>query len=172
VTALAPAPAAGPGSGSRFRSGWVWLPLSFIFLLLGVVLGFQIAIGFHSSKPVDPSADPYLLDLSAVKFGDNIHLKWNTDAPALGRAQRGLLSIDDGGNTKLVELSREDLARGSVLYRHTSGSVRFRLEVQPRERNAVSESLDVRLTPDQSAPERTSAPPAAKAEPRRGGQRR
>ncbi len=46
-----PAPAApGPAyadrspSKSRARSGWAWIPLSFVFLLLGVVLGFQAAL--------------------------------------------------------------------------------------------------------------------------------
>jgi hypothetical protein len=150
---------------SRFRSGWVWLPLSFIFLLLGVVLGFQIAIGYRSSQPADPAADPYLLDLSAVKFGENIHLKWNTEAAAMKRAQRGVLTIDDGGNAKTVELSKDDLGRGSVLYRHVSGTVRFRLDIFPRERNTVSEMLDVRLVADTTSDDRAGEAEAKTSRP-------
>lgn len=45
----------------KYRSGWIWIPLSFIFLLLGVVLGFQIALSYKSQKAPDAATDPYLL---------------------------------------------------------------------------------------------------------------
>jgi len=36
------------------RSGWFWIPLSFIFLLLGVVLGFQIALTtYRGQQPLN-----------------------------------------------------------------------------------------------------------------------
>ena len=28
----------------RLRGGWVWIPLSFVFLLVGTILGFQVAL--------------------------------------------------------------------------------------------------------------------------------
>jgi hypothetical protein len=134
---------------SRFRSGWVWIPLSFIFLLLGVVLGFQIALGFRNSQAAAVAADPFSLDLSVVKFGENLHLKWNTAAPVMRTAKRGQLLIQDGENSKTVSLSEEDLARGSALYRHVANIVRFRLEVYPADRISVSESLEFRI-PDEA----------------------
>ena len=89
--------------------------------------------------------DPYNLDLSVVKFGDSLHLKWNTGTLALARAQKGVLTIQDGSSVKTVELSRDDLSRGSVLYPNLSDTVRFRLEVFPRDNNSVSESVDLHV---------------------------
>ena len=130
---------------SRFRSGWIWIPLSFIFLLLGVVLGFQIAISFRGSKPPTQQTDPYSMDLTASKFGESLQLKWNLDSIPVSQAQRGVLTIRDGPSAKIVELNREDLARGSVLYRNLSDTVQFRLEVYPRERNSVIETIEVKV---------------------------
>lgn len=130
---------------SKYRSGWIWIPLSFIFLLLGVVLGFQIALSYKSQKAPDAATDPYLLDLTLVQFGENLHLKWNTDTIAFRNAKRGLLYIQDGDNSKTVELKQEDLSRGGVLYRNATNNVKFRLEVFPRDRISVAESLETRI---------------------------
>lgn len=138
---------------SKYRSGWIWIPLSFIFLLLGVVLGFQIALSYKSQKAPDAATDPYLLDLTLVQFGENLHLKWNTDTLAFRNARRGLLHIQDGDNSKTVELKPEDLTRGGVLYRNATNNVRFKLEVFPRDRVSVSESLETRLLEDSKSKE-------------------
>ncbi|MBI5084608.1 MAG: hypothetical protein HZB13_08430, partial [Acidobacteria bacterium] len=70
--------------------------------------------------------------------------------------RRGLLYIQDGDNSKTVELKQEDLSRGGVLYRHGTSNVKFRLEVFPRERNSVTESLELRLL--ESAKPATGSP--------------
>lgn len=127
---------------SRFSGGWVWIPLSFIFLLLGVVLGFQIALGFRNSQAASVASDPFTLDLSVAKYGENLLLKWNTAAQPMRNAKRGELRVQDGDNVKTVVLNEEDLARGSALYRHVSNTVVFRLEIYPRERNGVSETME------------------------------
>jgi len=150
-----------PAKRSGFRGGLVWIPLSFIFLLLGVVLGFQIALSYRSVPPAAQTSDPYLLDLTVVQFGDNLHLKWNTEAAALREARRGLLHIQDGDNSKIVELKPEDLGRGGVLYRNATNDVRFRLEVFPRERNSVAETLELRLLDGSKPQAPQSGPPDA-----------
>ena len=127
------------------RTGWFWIPLSFIFLLLGVVMGFQIALTYRNQQPANTSADPYALDLTVVQFGESLHLKWNTEASAFHNARRGVLHIQDGDNIKEVELKQEDLSRGGALYRNATSNVKFRLEVFPRDRNGVSESVELRL---------------------------
>ncbi len=127
------------------RTGWFWIPLSFIFLMLGIVLGFQIALAYRNQQNGRPAGDPYALDLAVVQFGENLHLKWNTEAAAFHQARRGVLHIQDGDNSKVVELKQEDLSRGGVLYRNATNNVRFRLEVYPRERNSVGESVELRL---------------------------
>lgn len=131
----------------KTRSTWVWLPLSFVFLLLGLVLGFQIALSFRPAKPVEaaPVADPYSLDLSVAEFNSSLHLKWNANSPAVKNAEKAILHIQDGDNAKAVSLGRDDLSRGGVLYRYSTGAVAFRLEVFPHDRTSVSESVDIRM---------------------------
>ena len=142
VPAVAPVLLAAPANP---RKGWFWIPLSFIFLLLGVVMGFQIALTFRSQQPPNLAVDPYTLDLTVVQFGDSLHLKWNTEAAVFRTARRGVLHIQDGANQKEVELKQEDLSRGGALYRNATSNVQFRLEVFPRDRNSVAESIELRL---------------------------
>jgi hypothetical protein len=142
-------------SGQKLRSGWVWLPLSFVFLLLGVVLGFQIAMSFRAARLGPAAQDPYTLALTVGKFGDSLHLRWSSEAPALLSSQHGTLEIQDGDNRKVVELSLEDLARGGVLYKNTTGTVKFVFKVFPSDRQVVSESIDFRVID-------SASPPAAK----------
>lgn len=131
-------------SGKRLRSGWVWIPLSFIFLLLGVVLGFQVALSVRSHVPAGFRQDPYALNLSISPAGDSLHIRWDRNSPAVQAATRGWLSIQDGAGQKTVDLDVTQLQNGSVIYRRASSSVRFRLEVLAGGRVTVGESLDFR----------------------------
>lgn len=126
----------------KLRGTWVWVPLSFVFLLLGIVLGFQIALTFsRNSRPAGNSKDPYSLQLSVADSNGSLLLQWNPRSPALRDAPQGVLHIQDGDNSKSVELSGEDIERGGILYRNTTAEVLFRLEIQRGERNTVSESV-------------------------------
>jgi hypothetical protein len=131
----------------KTRTTWIWIPLSFIFLLLGVVLGFQVALSFRPPKPVEASqtADPYVLGLSVAEFNSSLHLKWNAESPAVKAGQRAVLHIQDGDITKSVALDRSDLIRGGVLYRNSTGTVGFRLEVFTQEKTSIAESVDIRM---------------------------
>lgn len=131
-------------SGKRLRSGWVWIPLSFIFLLLGVVLGFQVALSVRSHVPSGFRQDPYALHLSISPAGDSLHVRWDRNSPAVQSATRGWLTIQDGGGQKTVDLDVTQLQNGSVIYRRASAEVRFRLEVLANGRVTVGESLDFR----------------------------
>lgn len=131
-------------SGKRLRSGWVWIPLSFIFLLLGVVLGFQVALSVRSHVPSGFRQDPYALNLSISPAGDSLHVRWDRNSPAVQAATRGWLTIQDGGGQKTVDLDVTQLQNGSVIYRRASAEVRFRLEVLANGRVSVGESLDFR----------------------------
>lgn len=133
---------------SRLHGSWVWIPLSFVFLLLGIVLGFQIALSVaRSQKAAEVKADPYSLELTAVQFGESLHLKWNSALPAFRDARSGTLHIQDGNNAKTVDITRDDIARGGILYRNATQNVRFRLEIPHGEHNSVSEDLEVRVMP-------------------------
>lgn len=144
---LAPAPDTGTAEQeSKAGRGWVWIPLSFIFLLLGVVLGFQIAISFREPAPVEVAREnPYQLGLSIEPSGESLTLRWNVAAPAIVAAERGVLIINEANNEKVVELSLDELRRGGVLYRNSSPDVRFRLEAVLDERNSIIESVRTRV---------------------------
>jgi hypothetical protein len=128
-TPRAPAYPYTPPSKSRTRSGWVWIPLSFVFLLLGVVLGFQAAL---TMGPKAAGAVDYSLGLTVTREGANLSVKWDRDAPAIKVAQKGVLEIDDGGHTKPVDLDAAQLSNGSILFTNSSRTVRFRLIVYPQ----------------------------------------
>ena len=155
VVAESPAPAqpaaAPPESIFKRGAGWILVPLSFIFLLLGVALGFFVAVSVRSQIPVF-KIDPYALGLSATPSGDSLHVNWNRSGPAIENARRGILWIQDGQNQKTVNLDLVQLQNGSIIYRRATNEVSFRLEIFARERITISESIRVRL--DLPAPAR------------------
>ncbi len=132
----------GEGPGKKLKSGWVWIPLSFIFLLLGVVLGVQISLSVSTRIPASLRQDPYSLGMTAAAAGDGVHLRWDRGSPAIQASSRGQLTINDGGNQKVVNLDAAQLQNGSVIYRRTSNDVKFRLEVFARDRVSVVETAD------------------------------
>jgi len=121
--------------------GWYWLPLSFVFLLLGLFVGFQIALSV-GSRITNTTARDFSLDLSVSKNGDNLNVRWNGQSAAVRASQRGTLEITDGATTKPVELDAAQLQNGALIYRASSSSVRFRLILYPNNRVSVSESVE------------------------------
>ena len=136
-----PAYAYTSSSKSRARSGWVWIPLSFVFLLLGVVLGFQAALTIGGKSPSGGTLD-YSLGLTVTKDGTNLSVKWNREAPAIRAAQKGTLEIEEGGRTKPVDLDPAQLSNGSILLENSSSTVHFRLIVYPQSRVSVTQTLE------------------------------
>lgn len=124
-----------------WRSGWVWFPLTFLFLLLGVALGYQLALTM-GARAAASAAQELSLALSVKRNGDNLSVTWNHLSPSIGAAQKGLLEIDDGGYTKPVSLDAAQLQNGSLIYHNATNSVRFRLTVYPQARLSVVETFD------------------------------
>ena len=125
-------------SKSRLRST-IWVPLSFVFLLLGVALGLMIAL---TRGPGHSEASDFSLGLKVVKADENLSVKWDRSAAAVRAAQRGVLEIEDGKFTKSVDLDAAMLSSGSLIYRNSSATVRFRLTVCPRSRVSVTETAE------------------------------
>jgi hypothetical protein len=124
------------------RNRWVWVPLSFIFLVLGVVLGFEIGLGFYRAQNLALTGDPYAIDLSVSKFGESYHLKWNPAAVAVRTAKRGELVVEEEATAKPMNLTTEDLARGGLIYRGSDQASRFRLTLFLRDHSSFSETVD------------------------------
>ena len=124
------------------RRGWAWVPLSFIFLLLGVLLGVQATLSMRPQLPAG-SNEPYKLNLTAAKSGDNLQIKWDRQALAIRNAQRGMLTITEGNSSKRVALNALDLQSGTVVYPPFSDRVSFRLDVYLNNgREVLSENFD------------------------------
>lgn len=136
--ASAPAASSGQSRGSRFAL----LPLSFIFLVLGVLIGFQAALQWKAPK-APPIEDLCTLDLAVVEHGPNLEVRWNRKAPAVLAARRGLLHIQDGDLVRDMDLDATALRSNTVTYYRTSPLVRFRLDVYLASGAAVSESRQV-----------------------------
>jgi hypothetical protein len=121
------------------RRGWA-LPLSFVFLLLGIALGFQAAMTMGPKSSL--SAAEYSLGLTVVREGANLSVKWDRDAAPVKVAQKGTLEIEENGHTKPYELDSAQLRNGSILFTNSSGTVRFRLIVYPQAALSVTQTLE------------------------------
>jgi hypothetical protein len=137
---------------ARRHGGWLWFASLVVFLLAGVLVGVQLAGGWRQPAAPAPSGDPFTLGLSAVQFGEAIHFRWNSQAPALLACRSASLTIRDGANTKIIELGKEDVARGALIYRNASPDVHFRLEAVFSPGNTLSESIQLRLLPPAAGP--------------------
>ena len=122
------------------RSGWVWLPVSLVFLLVGLLAGFQAATG--GFQPFG-GADPYALSLSVAPAGNDLDVRWDRQSTIIRKALKGSLTIDDGDYHKTIDLDMERLQGSSELvYRHYSNRVRFRLEVFLKDSSSVAEAVE------------------------------
>jgi hypothetical protein len=120
----------------KSRTG-IWMVAAFVFLLLGVLLGYQ------ASRITAPRrASDFAVSLAVERNGDNLMVHWNRDAPAVRSANSGLLEIDDGGEMKRMELDRANLSGGNFIYRNASEKVRFRLVIYLDPGVSVTEELD------------------------------
>jgi hypothetical protein len=128
---------------TRLRGGRVWIPLSFIFLFLGVLLGFQAALTM-APKVSEVGGQDLSLGISVAQAGENLNVKWDRQAAPVRSAQRGLLEIEDGALAKSVDLDVAQLQNGSLIYRNSSNAVRFRLTVYPKARLTVTETVEWR----------------------------
>jgi hypothetical protein len=127
------------GVKSKARRGWYWMPLSFIFLLLGLLLGFQAALTVRQSG----RADPYNVTLTVTKSGSDLQVTWDRQALAIRTALKGVLTIEDGNYSKPTNLGASELRSGSVvIYKPLTDHVRFRLDLSLKDRDSLSEAVE------------------------------
>jgi hypothetical protein len=124
---------------SKSRTG-MWMVASFVFLLLGVLLGYEAS---RITAPQRGAAD-FALSLAVEATGENLTVRWNPEAKAVVSASSGVLEIDDGGETKRRELDRANLSSGNFVYGTASSQVRFRLVLDLGSGLSVTEALDWR----------------------------
>jgi len=121
----------------KSRTG-MWLVACFVFLLLGVLLGYE---AMRITAPQRGASD-FELSLAAERTDENLTVRWNPNARAILSASNGALEIDDAGETRHVELDRATLSNGSMLYHNVSDKIRFRLVVNLNSGLSVTEALE------------------------------
>ncbi|HEY7339137.1 MAG TPA: hypothetical protein VH639_29890 [Bryobacteraceae bacterium] len=122
-------------------SRWLWIPLAIALLAAGAVAGFEASQTIRASMAPRDLGE-FSLALRVIPIGDNLAVRWDPDARAVRNAQSGLLVIEDGGYSKPVDLDSAHLQSGSILYRSSSSSVRFRLTMYEGARVSVTETVD------------------------------
>jgi hypothetical protein len=126
---------------ARSRMGtWMWFPLSFIFLLLGVALGYLAALTVGPRGAGNAPAD-YALALAVQKSGENLLLRWNAASPLINGADHGVLEIRDGGYATTVDLDSTSLRNGKIIFGNKTDAVDFHLTVFVNSNLSVSENL-------------------------------
>ena len=128
---------------SHMRTSWVWIPLSFLFLLFGIALGYQVALLNVGSRSSNPAAE-FSLSLAVSKTGQNLSVHWDRQAPAVRASQRGVLEIEEAGVTKPVDLDAAQLRNGTLTYSNATNDVHFKLTVFPKDQVRVTESAEWR----------------------------
>ena len=124
-----------PAAVVRFRLPHVpWLAVPIIaglFLLAGLFVS-QRNTPKSVPAPIQSVAQPQtqvVLALEAEKAGEALQLRWDPNAPAIRKADLGVLWITDGAQRQRRELSQQELAAGSTLYTPVSSNVNFELQV-------------------------------------------
>ncbi|HEY1754017.1 MAG TPA: hypothetical protein VGG72_01380 [Bryobacteraceae bacterium] len=127
-----------PRSGG---GGWtLMIPLSFVFLLLGVALGYLAAlnVGPRGISGVTENS----LSMVVTKTGDTLSLRWNGESPLLRKADRGVLEIHDGEYAKVIDLDATQIRNGNIIFPHKTDRVSFRLTAYLSPNLSVSGNLD------------------------------
>jgi len=129
----------------RTNFEWRWLLVPG-FLAIASVIGFVAYRGLDNAKAsASPSSVSRALPLklSVSERKGQLDVTWDRNAGSVTQAQRGVLTITDGGKRRDLELSGLQLRNGRVLYSRLSGDVSLRLEVYPEGQASVVESIRV-----------------------------
>jgi hypothetical protein len=128
------------------KLAWRWL-LAPGFLAIAGVTGFVAYRKLDNVKAPASLASPLLpalpLKLSVSDRKGQLDVTWDRNAGSVTKANRGVLSISDGGKRRDLELTGLQLRNGRVLYSRLSGDVILRLEVFPEGQAGVVESIRV-----------------------------
>lgn len=120
---------------------WAAALLSILFAAGGAIGGYLVAGSRAETESAVPTAAMHKLGLKAAVEDDVVVLSWETSAPGLRDALKGLVTIEDGDNSRTVDLEAGDLARGRMRFRPLTKKVDIRMDVLTGERSGVTESL-------------------------------
>lgn len=118
-------------------------------LLLGS--GLCIALvhdAFASSQQREPPPPPQArvdkpLGLRIDRQRDGVVIRWNRDSEALRTASRAVLEIEDGIQTRSLDLDSSELVEGSLFYKPSSDKVDFRLTAYAPDDSSISDAVQI-----------------------------
>ncbi len=103
------------------------------------------AVGKPATPVATSAGAPGSLGLDVRPGYGDWHVTWNRDHPAIRKAARGVLAIEDGNSHRDLTLNATQLHSGAVPYKHKSDDVTFRLNVFGPEKQISTESFRVLL---------------------------
>ncbi len=101
--------------------------------LLLVIAGIALGV------PAFYMEDELTAGLVVRDVGGQLILEWNRNAPLIDTAAGASVEIEDGGSTRAIELSPEEIRGGTLVYQRNSGEVMLRLSVRGADGRIVSE---------------------------------
>jgi TonB family protein len=130
---------AAPGTGRRAR-----ILVALLFLILAAIAS---AASYELWKVTrDPRWVPISFD--ARPSAGELVLSWDATAPVVASAARGILAVTGGRNPAEIQLSREQVHRGSYSYPSADLDVRFQLRLYDNESAVAADSLRVVRLPN------------------------
>lgn len=141
-------PARAPGAVRRRRM--LWRVTAGAAVLLAAALGAASLLRSRSDTP---------FGIQLADRNGQLLISWDRTAEAVEQAKSARLAIDDGAQGISLELTPEQVRRGSVTYVRNSGSVTVRLRIEPQAGAAVEELASF------VGPAVHRAAPASEAEP-------
>jgi hypothetical protein len=155
----AAAPAMPPAEASRLRTR---IGLGLAILVLAFAGGYTGAKWWTSSPKTDNVTAAYMT-LRTVWDGSSLDLRWDRNSAPIRLATAGILWIHDGGQSRRVDVTKDDLTKGSIQYWPLSRDLVFHLDVFTPEKTATGWVRTVGLPLPERAPvvEPRPNPPAA-----------
>ena len=119
-----PDPESIPATTSRRRAR-IGLALALLAVAFGG--GYTSAEWWMSGQK--HAARAQTMELRAVWNGTSLDLHWNRESQPIQAATGGMLWIHDGGQYRRVDITRDDLTKGSIVYSPMSRDLVFHLDV-------------------------------------------
>jgi hypothetical protein len=110
------------------------------------------------------------LSLHALDMGGQLRIEWDCSPSVVQQSESANLDIEDGSQTVLVRLSREQLRSGSLTYVRSSGNVLARLTVRRADRSEFAQvarflGVPTAMAASTGVAERSSAAPESNLAP-------
>lgn len=123
-----------------------WLPVFHTAAIAMILTGAGVVALENSRGAPLPGGEPQRasqespLGLNATAKAGQVVIQWNRQAPAILRAQKAVLRIQDGVVTDVTHLDPKQLRDGYLAYQPSTTNVDIRLDVKTRDGRTETES--------------------------------